>query len=96
MGNKLNSEASLIKRVGFKHFNRSMLFLWLFVGSVLWLSMTTSCQSQDQIDPVITAERALHQYFENETDRLTRDCLNNIITLSDWEEEKQQRRSELL
>ena len=73
-----------------------MLFLWLFVGSVLWLSMTTSCQSQDQIDPVITAERALHQYFENETDRLTRDCLNNIITLSDWEEEKQQRRSELL
>ncbi len=96
MGNKLNSEASLIKRVGFKHFNRSMLFLCLFVGSVLWLSMTTSCQSQDQIDPVITAERALHQYFENETDRLTRDCLNNIITLSDWEEEKQQRRSELL
>ena len=96
MGNKLNSEASLIKRVGFKHCNRSMLFLWLFVGSVLWLSMTTSCQSQDQIDPVITAERALHQYFENETDRLTRDCLNNIITLSDWEEEKQQRRSELL
>ena len=96
MGNKLNSEASFIKRVGFKHCNRSMLFLWVFVGSVLWLSMTTSCQSQDQIDPVITAERALHQYFENETDRLTRDCLNNIITLSDWEEEKQQRRSELL
>ena len=66
-------------------------------GCFLYLCTPTLGQSIDRpFSKEVEAQKALDQYFENQTKRITDQCLEEIHTLDDWEQQREQRKTELL
>lgn len=81
---------------------------WILAWLVVMGCSTTSAQLQEtntlvasDVAPKLVnhqeaAAAMLSRYFNQQTSEITRRCLDNIHTLQDWENEKSQRRNQLL
>ena len=59
--------------------------------------ISTSSLTESSIEDRAEAANAmLYRYFAQETDKITQNCFGDVQTLQDWENQKDQRRNELL